>query len=102
MKRTYRNGHYTYITRRPYERFSVSALMILLSHAKAGSEEHEVIEREIRFRKKEPKQNLHQTLLFTGLEWEETKSPWCREVVRQSGWDCKRIGVDREQLENVA
>jgi hypothetical protein len=95
MKLKYQNGQFMFTHRRPYERFSPSALLILLSHAKAGSEECEVIEREVRFRKKEPKQDLRQTLLFTGLEWEQTKSPWCHEVVGQSGWNYKRIGVDR-------
>jgi hypothetical protein len=77
MKRTYRNGHYTYITRRPYERFSVPALTVLLSLAEAGSEERGVIEREIRFRKKESKMDSRQTMLFNGSEWASTKSPWC-------------------------
>jgi hypothetical protein len=57
VKRTYRNGGCTYTHRRPYERYSYLALEQLFSHARPGSEEHEVIEREIRFRKKEPKQD---------------------------------------------
>jgi len=77
MKLKYQNGHYTYIHRRPYENYSFGALTVLLSHAKPGSEEHEVIEREIRFRKKEPKQDPRQSLLFNGTQWQQTRSPWC-------------------------
>jgi RNA polymerase-binding transcription factor DksA len=88
MKLKYQNGHYTYIHRRPYENYSFGALTALLSHAKPGSEEHEVIEREIRLRKKEPKQDSRQTMLFNGSEWADTKSPWCQREMEtmKSEW----------------
>jgi len=73
MKRTYRNK------RRwsPYQRFSFEALTILLSHAKAGSEDEQLLHQERSLRKREPKQDPRQSLLFAGSEWERTRSPWC-------------------------
>jgi hypothetical protein len=76
MKRQYKpDGECTYTSRRPYEKFSYWALEQLLSHAN-GSEEREVIERELRFRQREPKEDPRQTPLFTGTEWAVTRSPW--------------------------
>ena len=73
MKRKYRNK------RRwsPYQRFSFEALTILLAHAKAGSEDELLLHQELSLRKKEPKQDPRQSLLFAGSEWERTRSPWC-------------------------
>ena len=62
---------------RPYQRFSVPALKILLSHAVEGSEDQKLIQAELRHREIEPKQEPNQCMLFTGLEWKRTKSPWC-------------------------
>jgi hypothetical protein len=73
MKRKYRNK------RRwsPYQRFSFEALTILLAHAKAGSEDEQLLHQELSLRKREPKQDPRQSLLFAGSEWERTRSPWC-------------------------
>jgi len=77
MKLKYLNGKYILTHRRPYENYSYGALTVLLSLAESGSEEREVIEREIGFRKKESKMDPRQTMLFNGSEWASTKSPWC-------------------------
>jgi hypothetical protein len=73
MKREYRNK------RRwsPYQRFSFEALTILLAHAKAGSEDEQLLHQERSLRKREPKQDPRQSLLFAVSEWERTRSPWC-------------------------
>jgi hypothetical protein len=63
--------------RAPYQQFSFEALTILLAHAKKGSEDEQLLIRELRFRKTEPKYDPGQSLLFAGSEWERAKSPWC-------------------------
>lgn len=62
---------------RPYQKYSVEALERLLSCAAAGSAEHAAIQRELRHREIEPKQDPNQSMLFTASEWEQTQSPWC-------------------------
>jgi hypothetical protein len=74
-KRSHRNRKPVWYLK-PYSNFSYAALQTLLLHAKPGSEDEKLIQSELRRREKEPKQDPGQTMLFTGLEWARTKSPW--------------------------
>ena len=80
MKISNRTGKPILATGSPFEPFSYPALQQLLSYVAAGSKEHEMILTEQLRRKKEPKQDPDQALLFNGSEWAATRSPWCIEA----------------------
>lgn len=62
---------------RPHQKYSVEVLARLLSCAAAGSAEHVAIQRELRHREIQLKQDRSQFIPFTGSEWEQIKRRWC-------------------------